>query len=327
MKILIWGAGLSGITAARLLAEKGNKVTIYDFREHIGGICYDLKDDYGTLYHKYGPHIFHTNNNEVWKFLSKFTFWTKYKHKVKALLEDNTYVTLPINKETKEIVGEENLIKVLIRPYTEKMWGRKLEKVNKDIIKRLPIREDYNELYFPDDKFQGLPRNGYTEMFKEILKHKNIKVKLKTKFNRKLEKDFDKVFCSYSIDEYYGYCFGKLEYRSIKFYLNYYLKQNLLPVATVNFTNKDVFTRMTEWGKMYNKKNKMNLLTIEEPCDSKDNNNERYYPIKDNKNLKLYNKYKKIKNNKTIFIGRLGLYKYLNMDKAIESTFELVKKL
>ena len=148
-KCLIVGAGLTGATIARLIAEYDFKVDIIDQRDHLAGNCYDFLDENGFLVHKYGPHLFHTSNQQVIDFLSKFTEWVDYKHKVKALLEDGRFVTLPVNRETVSVVGEKNIIKTFFKPYTKKMWGLNIEEINPEILKRVPIRDDYNEFYYP----------------------------------------------------------------------------------------------------------------------------------------------------------------------------------
>lgn len=328
-KVLIVGSGFSGITIARCLAEKDYDITLIDKRDHIGGNCYDYINEVNIKVHKYGPHLFHTNNNNVFNFLSRFTEWTEYKHKVKALLENGVYVTLPVNKETKKIVGEENVVDTFIRPYSEKMWGMKLEEIDPQIINRVPIRDDMNDLYFPNDIYQFLPKEGYTELFKKMVDHKNIKLKLETKFHKEMEKNFDHVFNSMPIDEYYDFCFGNLSYRSLKFNSVNIPAPFLLPASQVNFTHKGKYTRMIEWKRIPNHgvNDEMTTISYEEPCDYTENNFERYYPVKDidGKNRELYLKYKSIENQKVTFIGRLGLYVYMNMDQAINSSLEIVK--
>ena len=144
MKILVVGAGLSGATIARECAEAGHDVKVIDTRDHVAGNAYDYVNEHGIRVHQYGPHLFHTNNKSVFDYLSKFTKWVDYKHKVKALLEDGRYATLPVNRETKDMVGEENVLDIFFRPYTKKMWGVELDDPNPEIINRVPIRDDDN---------------------------------------------------------------------------------------------------------------------------------------------------------------------------------------
>jgi len=329
-KILIVGAGFSGAVIARELAEAGFEITLIDKRNHIGGNAFDYKNEHGIRVHKYGPHIFHTNSVEVFNWLSKFTEWIPYKHKVKAQLSDGRYVTLPVNQETSEIVRPENVISTFIRPYSEKMWGMKLEELDHNILQRVPIRDDLNEYYFPNDEFQYMPKDGYSSIFNKILDHPNIELKLNTSFSKKMELDFDHVFSSMPIDEYYNFEFGPLPYRSIKFTDIHFPVPYLFPSSVINFTHTGPQTRVTEWKHFPNhgKNECMTTLTYETPCDYRENNLERYYPVKDisGNNRELYSKYKNIPNKKVTFIGRLGLYAYLDMDQCINSALIISRK-
>lgn len=313
-KILIVGCGLSGSIIARQLAEKDYLVTIIDKRDHIAGNMFDYTKE-NILIHKYGPHIWHTNNEVAHNYMGQFTNWIEYNHKVKAILEDGTYVTLPVNKETKKIVGEENIIDIFFRPYTKKMWNKDIEELNPEILKRVPIRDDMNELYFPDDKYQAMPDKGYTELFTKLLDHDNIQIVLDMEYSD-IDKEFYHTFNSMPIDEYFDFEHGMLPYRAIKFHDVLLPSPNILPTACVNYTNTTPYTRMTEWKMFPNSpKSDYTIITYEEPCDFKETN-ERYYPVKDSEgeNNKLYRKYKaQIPSNMT-FIGRCGLYKYLDMD-------------
>lgn len=328
-KILIVGSGLSGSTIARILAENDFKIDLIDKRNHVGGNVYDFINSKKIRVHKYGPHLFHTNNEKVMRFLKKHSDWIEYKHKVKAILDNGEYVTMPVNKETLKVVGKDKIVNVLYRPYSEKMWGMKLEDISKDIINRLPIRNDNNEFYFPNDKYQFIPKDGYTRLIKNILNHYNISVEINQPFSKSMESKYDYIFNSMPIDEYYNFKYGKLDYRSIKFHTKHFNSPKLLPVVQVNFTNDSKFTRMTEWKNIPNHgENKLcTSITFEEPCSYEENNNERYYPVKDSKgiNRDLYKKYKEIKNEKVKFIGRLGLYAYLDMDQAINAAMNTAK--
>lgn len=329
-KILVVGAGMAGAVVARELAEAGCKVVVIDKRDHIAGNCYDYVNEYGIRVHKYGPHLFHTNNKEVFDWLSKFTKWIPYQHKVKALLEDGRYVTLPVNKETKEIVGEENVVDTFIRPYTRKMWGMEIEDLDPSILQRVPIRDDMNELYFPNDEYQYMPEDGYTKMFMNIFDHENIEVWLRTEFEKNMEKDYDFVFNSMPIDTYFNNLYGPLEYRSIKFHHVNLPAPKLLPTATVNFTHDGRYTRMTEWKHLPNHggNDQVTTLTYEEPCDYKENNFERYYPIKDIKGInktRLKN-YQALVPKNMEFIGRCGMYVYIDMHMAVASSIASVKR-
>ena len=330
MKILVVGAGLSGVTIARELAEVGHVVDIIDRRDHIAGNAYDYINEHGIRVHEYGPHLFHTNNKEVFDYLSKFTQWITYKHKVKAQLQDGRYVTLPVNKETKEIVGEENVLDIFFRPYTKKMWGVELDELNPEIINRVPVRNDDNEYYFPDDAYQAMPIYGYTNMVRNMIAHDNITVMLNTEFDKVMEKRYDHVFNSMPIDQYFDFKYGELPYRSIRFETVTLPIPSALPTATVNFTHDGPKTRVTEWKKIpaHGDNKYFTTLTFEEPCDYKDNNMERYYPVKDKDgvNRDLYHKYKSEQPDNVTFIGRCGMYAYLDMHQAVNSALATARK-
>lgn len=330
MNILIVGTGFSGTVIAYELSKAGHNISMIDERPHIGGNAYDYTDENGIRIHKYGAHLFHTNNKKVFDWITQFGEWEEYKHKVKAILDDGRYVTLPVNKETSEIIGKENIIDILYRPYTYKMWNKTIEELDSSIINRIPIRDDDNEYYFPNDQYQVLPKKGYTEIFNLILDQKTIKVNLNTKFDKAMESSYDYIFNSMAIDEYYDYEFGNLPYRSMKFHHTTLPIVKLLPTSVVNFTHNSKYTRIIEWKNMPNHgiNNTCTTLTYEEPCDYKDNNFERYYPVKDisGNNRKLYLKYKNIKKEKMEFIGRCGQYVYIDMHQAISSALTISHK-
>jgi len=317
--ILVVGAGFSGSVIARELAQAGHTITVIEQRSHVGGNCFD-HDGGGVRVHMYGPHLFHTNNVKVVDWLSQFTEWVEYKHKVKAFYKDS-FLTLPPNKQTQDIL-KDKLLEVVYKPYTLKMWGT-LD-VHGDVINRVKVREDENEYYFPNDQYQFLPKDGYTSIFNKILDHNNISVKTNTVFNKSIEDNYDHIFNSMPIDQYYDYQFGELPYRSIKFHNRTY-NSFAMPTPVVNFTDDGIYTRITKWD-MFPNHGTGEFYTLEEPCDYKDNNMERYYPVKDVAGLNkiTYNKYKAIHNNKVTFIGRCGLYAYLDMDMAISSALSIL---
>ena len=326
-KILIVGAGIYGSVLARELAKAGLKIHLIDSRNHVGGNCFDEEID-GILVHKYGPHIFHTHNKEVYDYLSGFTNWIEYKHKAKALLSDGRYVPFPVNKTTKEIVPEKDILDVFFRPYSRKMWNLELEELDPGIIKRVLVRNDRNEFYFPNALYQGLPNKGYTEMFKKMLNHKNISIELNTEFKKEMEDDYDFIFNSMSIDLYFNKQFGELEYRGMKFKSTTLPFPKLLPASVINFTHNLPYTRCTEWSQFPNSNKKdYTILTIEEPCTGEEGG--RFYPIKDisGKNQEILKKYKDLAkaHPKMKFIGRTGLYVYIDMDQAVASALALAK--
>lgn len=329
-KVLVVGAGFSGAVIARMLGEKGFHVEVIDKRNHIAGNAFDFHNEHNILVHHYGPHLFHTNNQSVFAFLSRFTEWVDYQHRVKAILSDGRLVTLPVNLDTKDQVGEDKVIDTFIRPYSEKMWGLKLEEISPDIINRVPIRNDHNELYFPDDQFQAMPKAGYTKMFENLLDHPNIHVRLETAFEKSMEADYMHVFNSMPIDEYYDYSLGPLPYRSLKFHHVDLPIPRIFPVCQVNFTNDGPYTRVVEWKNIPNspQNEQFTSITYEEPCSYTENNNERFYPVKDasGKNRALFMQYKQIENPKTTFIGRLGQYVYLDMHQVVSSSMAIAEK-
>jgi len=329
-RILVVGAGLSGAVIARELAERGYEIDVIEKRNHIGGNCYDYIDSSGIRVHKYGPHIFHTNNKKVVNWLSRFTDWIDYKHKVKAILDDGTLVTIPPNKQTLLTIGRGNIVDVIFRPYTRKMWNKEIEELDASILKRIPLREDDNELYFPNDSFQALPSDGYTALIEKILNHKNISLTLDKNFEMSMEANYHHVFNSMPIDEYYDFKYGHLPYRSIIFHTQKIPVPKLMTVPTTNFTHDGPYTRVTEW-KLFPKhgSNKYEtVLTFEEPVDYKMNNFERYYPVKDidGNNRSTYKKYHNIPNSKVTFIGRCGMYVYIDMDQAVSTALSISKK-
>ena len=329
-KILIVGAGFAGVVIARTLAEHGYSVHIVEKRNHVGGNAYDFVNEYGIRVHKYGPHFFHTNDKKVVDWLSRFTDWVDYKHKVKALLADGNYLTLPPNNTASEILKGQTVLDVIYRPYTKKMWGISLEELDSDVLDRLKPREDSNELYFPNDEYQMMPSSGYTALFDNILDCANISIELNCQYNKNNSYKYDHIFNSMAIDEYFNYCYGRLPYRSIKFHTYTLPIPSIFPVATINFTHLEKFTRATEWKNIpgHGSNPAYTTITVEEPCDYAENLFERYYPINDihGENATIYKKYTtKVPLNMT-FIGRCGLYAYLDMHQAISTSLSIAKR-
>ncbi len=332
-KILVVGAGLAGATAARMLAEAGHFVIVIDERDHIGGNAYDVMTSEGVRIHVYGPHIFHTKNEKVWNFVNTHARFVKYQHRVQALLTSGKYVPFPPNKVTKSFVPHEKIVDTFYRPYTFKMWGVPLEEVSPNILARVPGRDDYVDLYFPNDPYQGMPVNGYAALVGNILNHANIQSFCKVKFDHNSLSSFDHIFYSGSIDRFYDYSLGILDYRCIDFEAQEIAGfSKILPVTTVNFTDPSVpYTRVTDWNHFPNSHGKNSTwLTYETPRAARPKvAGDMYYPVQNERNKNLYQDYRKMhkeKNTNVTFIGRCGQYVYLDMDQAINSTMAAVER-
>lgn len=367
---LIVGAGISGSVLANLISDRLNEeVLIIDRREHIAGNCFDyLASDENITVHKYGPHIFHTNNKEVWDYLSNFTKWNYFYLKPNIMIEGNR-VSLPFTLKTLRELFSQSMaerienklitkygygVKVPIldfqkskdkdlnfigkfvyenvfKNYTIKQWGLKPEEIDASVTARVPIYISNDSRYF-QDKYQAIPLKGYTKLIENILNHKNIKVRLNTNYKdlTKSEiKEFKAIFYTGAIDEYFDYQYGELPYRSLKFDIRTIDKEYYQKSVVTNYPNDYDFTRITEHKYFLDEKSNNTIISVEYPQAFSLGNNERYYPINNEKNDKLYNKYlhesKKLEN--VYFFGRLGDYKYYNMDLAVERVFELFKKL
>lgn len=326
--VLIIGAGLAGSTVARVLAENNYCVHVIDRRDHIGGNCYDYTDSYGIRIHKYGPHLFHTNNSKVFNWLSRFTEWVQYTHRVVCLLENGIYVPFPVNQTTLKYIpnNPEYIYDVFYRRYTKKMWGTDI--VDTSVINRVKIREDSDDRYFKDQAHQCLPKDGYTKMILNMLTHPNIKIQVGTSYTKNIEHNYRHCFSSQAIDEYYDYCYGKLPYRSIIFNNVTIPVERVANYPQINFTDNGPYTRFSEWKNLPNHGSNPNFttLTFETPCCYSENNDERYYPIKNDSNIELYKRYRSIPNPHMTFIGRCGQYVYMDMDMAVASSLAVAKR-
>ena len=349
---LIVGAGFAGaVLAERLANMAGKKVLIIDKRDHIGGNCYDYIDENGIVVQKYGPHIFHTNNKNVFDYLSHFTVWNNYKHKVLAFYKDK-YYPIPINRDTinlfyginlrseeelkrfleskkiniNKITNSEEVVislfgnelyEAFVKHYTKKQWDRYPNELHKSVLERLPIKYDANPYYFPNDSYQGMPVGGFSKMFEKILDHENIDIKLGTEFlDIKNDVQYRKMIFTGRIDEFFGNKFGKLEYRCIDFSFEIFNEENYQPNSVVNYTAKDTeFSRVTEFKKFYK-----NICSKTVICKERFNwCGELSYPVITEENSKLLQLYKKeaAKLRDVLFLGRLAQYKYLNMDQVV----------
>ena len=371
---LIVGSGLFGSIFAHEATQKGKKCLVIDKRSHIGGNIYTENID-GINVHKYGAHIFHTSNKEVWDYIQQFAEFNRYTNSPMARYKNELY-NLPFNlntfskmfnlitpqeieakleEERKEGLAklngreptnlEEQAISLvgttvyekLIKGYTEKQWGMPCSELPSFIIKRLPVRMIYDNNYF-NDKYQGIPIGGYTQIIEKMLD--GIEVKLNYDFfdhREELENIAEKIIFTGQIDKYYDYKFGQLEYRSVRFETEELNVDNYQGNAVVNYTDREVpYTRIIEHKHFEQGKQLGNEVTegpsvgktiiSREYSDKWDITKEPYYPINNDKNNELYNKYKELadKDSKVIFGGRLGQYKYYDMDKVIAEALKLV---
>lgn len=357
---LIAGAGLFGSVFAYEAKKRSKKCLVVDRRNHIGGNIYCEQQD-GINIHKYGAHIFHTSNKKVWDYVNQFAEFNNYINSPVANYNGEIYnlpfnmntfskmwsISTPqqaetiINKQKQAITHEpqnleEQAISLvgtdiytkLIKGYTEKQWGRKCTELPAFIIKRLPVRYTYDNNYF-NDRYQGIPIGGYNKIIEKMLE--DIDVELNCDYNICFDKDqkiAEKVIYTGAIDEYFNYQLGHLEYRGLKFETERLEQENYQGVAVMNFTDsKTPYTRIIEHKHFEFGKQPVTYITKEYPQDWK-LGEEAYYPVNDDKNQELYAKYKELANKEknVIFGGRLGEYKYYDMDKVIESALNLVEK-
>ena len=356
---LIVGSGIFGSVFAREMTKKGKKCLVIEKRNHIGGNCYTEKIE-GINVHKYGAHIFHTSNKKVWDYLNQFVEFNSYKHHVIANFKDELY-SLPFNmwtfnklwgvntpeeaqnkintqkflgvptnleEQSLSLVGKD-IYEKLIKGYTEKQWMKSAKELPPFIIKRLPVRFTFDNNYFFDN-YQGIPKNGYTELFEKLLD--GIEVRLNTDYfsNREyFDNISEKIIYTGQIDKYYDYKYGILEYRPLEFKTKILKKENHQGHSVINFTDKDIpYTRVIEHKHFNNDSSKFTVITHEFPIEWK-KDSEPYYPINDVINNKIYQKYKNLslKDNKTIFGGRLAEYKYYDIHQVVESALECVKNV
>ena len=354
---IIVGAGLAGIVSANILANKGKKVLILEKRNHIGGNCYDYYQN-GILIHKYGPHIFHTNNEHVWNYLSRFTEWNNYRHKVKSsIYKDSELYDFPVNlcsinkiipgNLTKlldkykgrmevsifELINDKefkslglDLYRLFYENYSKKQWGNYYNNLDNSVLNRVKIKLFFDNNYF-NDKYQGLPLNGYTEMFLNMIDNKNITIIFNYN-DSVLNYNYDNIIYTGRIDELFNYCFGVLPYRSLDFKFNFYDKKNYQDYAVINYPNEEKYTRTTEFKHMTGQEVYGTIISKEYPKECKENDIP-YYPILVNKNIELFNKYKQLvdKIPNLLLLGRLAEYKYYDMDKIIDRVLSEVSKI
>lgn len=362
--ILIIGAGISGAVLAERYASIGKKVLILEKRPHIAGNCFDYIDDNGILVSKYGAHLFHTQFEDVWTYVNKFSEWYDWQHKVIAKV-DGQLVPIPVNITTvnklfnlnistedemrqwldenrtpiefpengKEAVLDKvgpELYEKMFRHYTKKQWDKYPEELDASVLNRIPVRTNFDDRYF-SDKYQALPKGGYTKLFSSILAHPNIHVELNTDYFDVKDKihGFEKLFYTGPIDRFFDFKHSiedKLEYRSINFVSETVDQEFFQENSVVNYTGMEVdFTRIIEYKHFGNQKSDKTTIVKEFTVDT----GEPYYPVPNEKNRRIYNRYKeeaeKLKD--IYFVGRLANYKYFNMDQAFKNALDLFKTL
>jgi UDP-galactopyranose mutase len=356
---LVVGAGFAGcVIAERLAAAMDKKVLIVDKRPHIGGNAFDHYNEHGVLVHKYGPHIFHTNSRDVFTYLSRFTDWFPYQHRVQAWV-DGRLVPIPINLDTintlygtsftslqladffKSVaepcekirtsedvivsqVGRE-LYEKFFRNYTRKQWGLDPSELDAAVTARVPVRTNRDDRYF-NDAYQAMPLHGYTRMFERMLAHRNIKILLNTDY-REIEGSipYDEVVFTGPIDEYFDYQYGKLPYRSLDFKFETLNTPREQPVAVINYPNDNLYTRVTEFKHLTGQEHAKTTRVYEYPQAEGD----PYYPIPRAENMALYRKYQEHADATpgVYFVGRLGTYKYYNMDQVVAQALTTFAKI
>lgn len=358
-KILVVGAGFAGAVCARELAEAGYTVNVVDKRPHIGGNAFDKFDERGVLIHPYGPHIFHTNSKRIFEWLSKFTDWRFYEHRVLASVDDKL-LPIPINLTTLNKLYGENLDELgaqewldrvkedrekiltsedvvlssvgkdlcdkFFRGYTKKQWGLDLSELSAGVAARIPTRTNDDDRYFTDT-YQLMPADGYTAMFERIFNHPNIKVSVAVDFfENRADFKMDHTVYTGPIDSYFDYCYGKLPYRSLRFEHEHLADTKFYQdVGTVNFPNDHDFTRITEFKYLTGQSHLGTSIVREYPEAVGD----PYYPIPRPDNEALFKKYSDLTDKLTdvTFVGRLAQYRYFNMDQVVGAALNAVSNL
>lgn len=346
---MIVGAGFAGsVIAERLASQEGLKVLVVDKRAHIAGNAYDRHDEAGVLIHPYGPHIFHTNSVDVFDYLSRFTAWRPYQHRVLASV-DGQLLPMPINLDTVNglygtqmssfeleaffervaekretvatsedvVVGKvgRDLYNKFFRGYTRKQWGLDPSELHASVTARVPTRTSRDARYF-QDTYQAMPLHGYTRMFERMLAHPNIKIMLNTDY-REVQHviPFKQMVYTGPIDAYFDFCHGKLPYRSLRFEHRTMHEERFQQVGTVNYPNDFAYTRISEFKHITGQSHPWTSVVYEYPTDEGD----PYYPVPRSENRALYDRYRSQAEalNDVYFVGRLATYQYYNMDQVV----------
>jgi UDP-galactopyranose mutase len=364
MKILIVGAGISGSTIGRRLAEEGYDIHIIEQRDHIAGNCYDYINDAGILMNKYGAHIFHTNSDRVWDFVCRFSEWVPWKHKVIGRIGD-TYFPIPVNIDTVNTLCKANIASeaemkrwlesVVIAPptgaaqnseevalsrvgpglydaifkdYTYKQWAKWPAELAPSVLERIPVRTDWDPHYF-SDKWQALPAKGYTAFVQKMLDHPNIRVDLGINYTHDMRSNYEYVFYTGPIDQYYAAAgYPKLEYRSIRFEEETIPIDTFQPNSVVNYpSGAEPWTRIVEYKHFLNQDVSGKTTIVREYTMAE---GDPYYPVPTSANQEIYRRYQALASEDeakgVFFVGRLANYKYYNMDAAILAALEAVDK-
>jgi UDP-galactopyranose mutase len=359
MDFLVVGAGFAGsVVAERLATCLDAKVLIVDRRNHIGGNAYDHHDDHGILIHRYGPHIFHTASREVFEYLSQFTEWRSYQHRVMASV-DGQLVPIPINLDTinklenasmtsAELVryfasvaekvpnlrtsedvivskvGRE-LYEKFFKNYTRKQWGLDPSELDAAVTARIPVRTNRDDRYFTD-AYQAMPRHGYTRMFERMLDHPNIKIMLNTDYREILPfvKASQMVYTG-PIDAFFDYRFGRLPYRSLEFKFETHDVPVFQAAPVINYPNDFAYTRVTEFKYLTGQEHARTTVVYEFPKDDGD----PYYPVPRPQNAAIYRQYEELaqRTSDVHFVGRLATYRYYNMDQVVAQALTLCTKI
>jgi UDP-galactopyranose mutase len=356
---LIVGAGFAGsVLAERLARGSGKSVLLCDRRNHVGGNAYDHANAAGILVHKYGPHIFHTNSREIFEYLSRFTTWRAYEHRVLASVEGKL-LPIPINLDTinrlyglklgeneveeflvaraikyesprtsEEVVLSRvgpDLYEKFFRNYTRKQWGVDPSQLDAQVTARVPVRINRDDRYFTD-RFQFMPRWGFTRMFENMLDHEHIDLALATDFHElRKEVNFRQLIYSGPIDQFFDFRYGKLPYRSLHFEHRILDREWFQPVAVVNYPNDFEYTRVTEFKHLTGQQHQRTSIVYEYPRAEGD----PYYPVPQPANASIYSQYRKLAESlpNVRFVGRLGTYRYYNMDQVVGQALTLYKNL
>ena len=375
---LIIGCGITGATLARLLVNNGAKyVKVIEAKSHLAGNVYDQYDDHHILYHVYGPHIFHTNYEEVWKFVTTYTPMIEFCHQVLATYQ-NKLVPLPINLDSILLMSNHNeqLVTKLLQTYpntnaitinqlvncpdkelselgqlifnniyanyTQKMWNISAKDIDKNVLNRLQINLNHHWDYFPNDKYTGVPSNGYTAFIEQLINHPNIEVLLNHKMQDNYDLNalklllsnhvYDAIFYTGMIDSLFNFKYGALPYRSLHFEFQYINHANYQPASVVNYPSHPLMTRITDYNFLLRQNLKHTVIGMEYPGQYDPSDlafNVPYYPINNVNTRKMYAKYyQELQAIPNLYcMGRLGTYSYIDMDDSIYQCMQLIKQL